>query len=68
MLGLKHIHEMNIIHRDIKPSNIFLSHDGDFKIGDLGLAKDMTLTPYHSGSGLKNSLHTTNIGTATYAA
>jgi serine/threonine protein kinase len=68
VLGLKHIHDMNIIHRDIKPSNIFLSHDGDFKIGDLGLAKDMTLLSYNPGSVLKNSLHTTNIGTATYAA
>jgi len=41
LMGLAYMHDQHYAHCDIKPENIFLSRDGEVKIGDFGLAKDV---------------------------
>ena len=48
----------NIIHRDVKPENMFISENGDFKLGDFGIARTVEKTT----SGLSKK------GTYTYMA
>ena len=40
--GLRICHAHNILHRDIKLGNIFRSKDGDYKIGDFGIARSVS--------------------------
>ena len=40
-LGLKDIHEKNIVHKDLKPENIFIGDDFNIKIGDFGISKQL---------------------------
>ncbi len=47
--ALAHVHEardpdgqpLGIVHRDVAPSNVFISHFGEIKLGDFGVARDV---------------------------
>lgn len=56
-LGIKYLHNNNIIHRDIKSANIFLDSGDRVYVGDFGISKILKN---------KNSLAATQIGTPYY--
>ncbi|KAJ3442547.1 non-specific serine/threonine protein kinase [Anaeramoeba flamelloides] len=39
VLGLEHLHKMDIIYRDLKPENLLIDEGGHIKITDFGLVK-----------------------------
>lgn len=40
--GLSYAHSLAIIHRDIKPQNIMITHKGEVKLTDFGIAKALS--------------------------
>lgn len=60
--GLEYAHTKGIVHRDIKPANIMLTREGEVKITDFGLAKDVA----HAAS-VATQTHMV-MGTPEYAA
>ncbi|CAM9405754.1 unnamed protein product, partial [Heterosigma akashiwo] len=40
--AISHMHERRIMHRDLKPANIFLTLNGEVKVGDLGLGRELS--------------------------
>jgi len=40
--GLEHLHSLQILHRDVKSMNLFLAADGSLRLGDLGVARQLS--------------------------
>lgn len=55
--GLKYLHEQKILHRDIKPENILIDYEGDAKLCDFNVMKEMNYT-----------MAKTQVGTPLYTA
>ena len=54
--ALQCAHNHGIVHRDLKPSNLFLTRDGVIKLGDFGIARDLTAGDL-TGSGVTVGTH-----------
>ncbi|CAJ0964098.1 unnamed protein product, partial [Mesorhabditis belari] len=57
--AVAYLHENKVLHRDLKTANIFLTQDGDVKIGDFGISKLMGAETLSKGA-------TTLVGTPHY--
>ncbi|KAA6365772.1 MAG: putative CBL-interacting serine/threonine-protein kinase 9 [Streblomastix strix] len=54
LVGINVLHSQGIVHRDLRPENILIDKNGNFKIGDFGLAKKMESKSYIQSAGTKN--------------
>src|SRR5262245_63032314 len=59
--AVHYAHQQGVVHRDLKPSNVLLTHDGQPKLCDFGVAKLLTGRSVHTRRG-------TLVGTVEYMA
>jgi eukaryotic-like serine/threonine-protein kinase len=55
--GLSYAHELNVLHRDLKPSNIMLTEEGQVKVCDFGIARQIKESMTRlTGQGISGTL------------
>jgi serine/threonine protein kinase len=68
VLGLRHIHECDLVHLDVKPENFFFTSAGTLKIGDFGISKERNHTSAFENADLLQPSVSTSWDSATMAA
>ena len=51
------MHSKRIMHRDLKPANIFIDNNGDLKVGDLGLSRQLSSQTFEAFSRVGTPLY-----------
>src|SRR5690606_6589691 len=55
--ALRHAHQHGVVHRDIKPQNILLTHTGQVKVTDFGIARAVRGAPPADPAVVMGSAH-----------